>query len=70
MEGCAEKDDLSPAIEHLEGAFAGAGQLPGARRGWAQAAPLWLLPPSVVIMGVGPAVAVESPVAPGPLAVL
>lgn len=58
------------AMEQLESAFAGAGQRPGARRGWAQAALHRLLAPSVVVVGVGPAVAVKRLVAPGPLIVL
>ncbi|EPQ10981.1 hypothetical protein D623_10033884 [Myotis brandtii] len=71
IRGCAAAtDDPSLATDHLECAFAGAGQRPGGWRRGAQAALLQLLPPSVVIMGMGPAVAVGGLVALGPLVVL
>ena len=53
--------------QFLEGTFAGAGQRSGARRGWTMAALVPLLPPGVVIVGVGPAVAVECLVVPSAL---
>lgn len=67
-EVCATVTNDLSVQQLLEGTFTGAGQRSGAWRGWAQAALVPLLPPGVVIMGVGPAMAVECLVVPSPSA--